>query len=197
MKQIHSIEIFKFVNSWQNMKILDKKTILRFLYRTHVIFVILHFNYQTMSKIRITKQFNFETGHALYGYDGKCKNVHGHSYKLSVTVIGEPITDSNNVKFGMVIDFSDLKKIVKEDIVDVFDHATVFNQNTPHVELAKELQNRGHHVILVDYQPTSENMVVDFANKIIARLPAAIQLHSLRLQETESSFAEWFASDNL
>lgn len=149
-----------------------------------------------MSKIRITKQFNFETGHALYGYDGKCKNVHGHSYKLSVTVIGEPIIDSNNVKFGMVIDFSDLKKIVREDIVDVFDHATVFNQNTPHVELAKELQNRGHHVILVDYQPTSENMVVDFANKIRARLPKDIQLHSLRLQETESSFAEWFASDN-
>jgi 6-pyruvoyltetrahydropterin/6-carboxytetrahydropterin synthase len=160
-------------------------------------FVILQFNYHIMSKIRITKQFNFETGHALYGYDGKCKNVHGHSYKLSVTVIGEPIMDSNNVKFGMVIDFSDLKKIVKEDIVDVFDHATVFNQNTPHVELAKELQNRGHHVILVDYQPTSENMVVDFANKIMARLPKDIQLHSLRLQETESSFAEWFASDNL
>ena len=150
-----------------------------------------------MSKIRITKQFTFETGHALYGYDGKCKNVHGHSYKLSVTVIGSPITDSSNVKFGMVIDFTDLKKIVKEEIVDQFDHATVFNQNTPHVELAKELQNRGHHVILVDYQPTSENMVVDFAGKIMARLPKDIQLHSLRLQETESSFAEWFASDNL
>ena len=115
-----------------------------------------------MSKIRITKQFNFETGHALYGYDGKCKNVHGHSYKLSVTVIGAPITDSTNVKFGMVIDFTDLKKIVKEQIVDVFDHATVFNKNTPHVELAHELDKRGHHVILVDYQPTSENMVIDF-----------------------------------
>jgi 6-pyruvoyltetrahydropterin/6-carboxytetrahydropterin synthase len=150
-----------------------------------------------MSKIRITKQFSFETGHALYGYDGKCKNVHGHSYKLSVTVIGEPITDADNVKFGMVIDFTDLKKIVKEDIVDIFDHATVFNQNTPHVELAKELKDRGHHVILVDYQPTSENMVIDFANKIIARLPHKIHLHSLRLQETESSFAEWFASDNI
>lgn len=149
-----------------------------------------------MSKIRITKQFTFETGHALYGYDGKCKNVHGHSYKLSVTVIGEPITDPTNVKFGMVIDFGDLKKIVKEDIVDVFDHATVFNQNTPHVELAAELKNRGHHVILVDYQPTSENMVIDFADKIKRRLPDNIQLHSLRLQETESSFAEWFQSDN-
>jgi 6-pyruvoyltetrahydropterin/6-carboxytetrahydropterin synthase len=150
-----------------------------------------------MSKIRITKQFSFETGHALYGYDGKCKNVHGHSYKLSVTVIGTPILDQSNVKFGMVIDFSDLKKIVREEIVDVFDHASVFNKNTPHVELAEELKNRGHHVILVDYQPTSENMVIDFAKKISDRLPKEILLHSLKLQETESSFAEWYASDNL
>ena len=150
-----------------------------------------------MSNIRITKQFTFETGHALYGYDGKCKNVHGHSYKLSVTVIGKPISDTSNVKFGMVIDFGDLKKIVKEEIVDLFDHATVFNKNTPHIELAAELKNRGHHVILVDYQPTSENMVIDFSEKIKRRLPESIQLHSLKLQETETSFAEWYQFDNL
>jgi len=149
-----------------------------------------------VANIRITKQFSFETGHALYGYDGKCKNVHGHSYKLSVTVSGQPITDVSNVKYGMVIDFGDLKKIVKEEIVDVFDHATVFNQNTPHVELAKELKARDHHVILVDYQPTSEMMVIDFADKIQKRLPDNIKLFSLKLQETETSFAEWFASDN-
>lgn len=150
-----------------------------------------------MSNIRITKQFSFETGHALYGYDGKCKNVHGHSYKLSVTVIGKPIVDRSNVKFGMVIDFTDLKKIVKEEIVDQFDHATVFNETTPHIELAKELKTRGHHVILVDYQPTSENMVIDFAQRIKNRLPEGITLFSLKLQETDSSFAEWFASYNL
>ncbi|MFS4468957.1 6-pyruvoyl trahydropterin synthase family protein [Maribacter sp. 2210JD10-5] len=149
-----------------------------------------------MANIRITKQFSFETGHALYGYDGKCRNVHGHSYKLSVTVIGIPIRDTANVKLGMVIDFGDLKKIVKEEIVNKFDHATVFNKNTPHVELAKELTERGHNVILADYQPTSENMVIDFAAKIKARLPENILLHSLKLQETETSFAEWFASDN-
>ncbi|MBS4041216.1 MAG: 6-carboxytetrahydropterin synthase [Flavobacteriales bacterium] len=148
-----------------------------------------------MHQIRITKSFTFETGHALYGYDGKCKNVHGHSYKLYVTVIGTPITDSHHVKYGMVIDFGDLKKIVKEEIVDIFDHATVFNQNTPHVELAKELMDRGHHVLLVNYQPTSENMVIDFAQKIQSRLPQNIQLHSLKLQETETSFAEWYAAD--
>lgn len=149
-----------------------------------------------MSFIRITKQFTFETDHALYGYDGKCRNVHGHSYKLSVTVIGKPISDKNHVKYGMVIDFTDLKAIVKEEVVDQFDHATVFNKNTPHVELAKELEDRGHHVILVDYQPTSENLVIDFANRIKNRLPENIKLLSLRLQETESSYAEWFAADN-
>ena len=149
-----------------------------------------------MSNIRITKQFTFETGHALYGYDGKCKNVHGHSYKLSVTVIGTPISDNSHVKFGMVIDFGDLKKIVKAEIVDVFDHATVFNKNTPHVELAAELSKRGHNVLLVDYQPTSEMMVIDFAEKIKKHLPEHITLHSLKLQETETSFAEWYASDN-
>jgi 6-pyruvoyltetrahydropterin/6-carboxytetrahydropterin synthase len=149
-----------------------------------------------MSTIRITKKFNFETGHALYGYDGKCKNVHGHSYKLAVTVSGKPITDNTNPKFGMVIDFTDLKKIVNEEIVDIFDHATVFNKNTPHVELAKELMDRDHHVLLVDYQPTSEMMVIDFAKKINSRLPNDITLHAVKLQETGSSFAEWFASEN-
>ncbi|MFC2109012.1 6-pyruvoyl tetrahydropterin synthase family protein [Bacteroidota bacterium] len=149
-----------------------------------------------MNKIRITKQFDFETGHALYGYDGKCRNVHGHSYKLSVTVIGTPIEDKNDVKYGMVIDFKDLKVIVKDEIVDKFDHATVFNKNTPHVELAHELETRGHSVILVGYQPTSEMMLVDFAQKINAKIPDTIKLHSLRLQETGTSYAEWFASDN-
>lgn len=149
-----------------------------------------------MSQVRVTKQFSFEAGHALYGYDGKCKNVHGHSYHLDVTVIGTPISEISNVKYGMVIDFSDLKKIVKEEIVDVFDHATVFNKNTPHLELANELITRGHHVILVDYQPTSEMMVIDFAEKITDRLPENIKLHAIKLQETDSSFAEWFASEN-
>ena len=149
-----------------------------------------------MSTIRITKQFSFETGHALYGYDGKCRNVHGHSYKLYVTVIGQPISDTTHVKLGMVIDFSDLKVIVKNKIVDIFDHATVFNKNTPHVELAKELADRGHNVLLVDYQPTSEMMIIDFANVIKQELPSHIKLHSLKLQETDSCYAQWFASDN-
>jgi len=148
-----------------------------------------------MNTIRVTKSFGFETGHALFGYDGLCKNVHGHSYKLYVTVVGSPIDDQNHVKNGMVIDFKDLKTIVKSEVVDVFDHATVFNKNTPHVELAKTLFNCGHKVLLVDYQPTSEKMVIDFAHRIASRLPAHIKLHNLRLHETATAYAEWYAKD--
>ncbi|MEM6377959.1 MAG: 6-carboxytetrahydropterin synthase [Bacteroidota bacterium] len=149
-----------------------------------------------MNKIRITKRFTFEAGHALFGYDGKCKNVHGHSYKLSVTVIGSPIEDAAHPKFGMVIDFGDLKKIVNKEIVDPFDHATVFNMKSPYSELAFELEKRGLKVIMVDYQPTSEMMVVDFAEKIQNQLPEHLELFSLKLEETETCFAEWYASDN-
>jgi len=149
-----------------------------------------------MSTIRITKRFSFEAGHALYGYDGKCKNLHGHSYKLSVTVIGAPINDKTNPKFGMVIDFTDLKRIVTEEIIDKFDHSTIFNKNTPHVKLAKTLKDEGHNVLLVDYQPTTECMVTDFAKKITKRLPNNIKLSCLKLQETESSYAEWVSAEN-
>ena len=136
-----------------------------------------------------------ETGHALYGYDGACRNIHGHSYKLYVTVIGLPIDDKEHVKYGMVIDFKDLKKIVNQEVVEVFDHATVFNKNTPHKDLAITLKNNGHKVIMADYQPTCELLVIDFANKIKNRLPSNILLHSLKLQETESSFAQWYEKD--
>lgn len=149
-----------------------------------------------MSIIRITKRFNFEAGHALHGYEGKCKNIHGHSYKLDVTVQGIPIKDRSNPKYGMVIDFADLKKIVKEEIVTPFDHAIVFNKRSPHRDLAEELIKREHNVILVDYQPTIEMMVIDFAERITCKLPKNIQLFSIKLQETASSFAEWFASEN-
>ena len=107
-----------------------------------------------MSNIRITKQFNFETGHALYGYDGKCKNVHGHSYKLSVTVIGKPISDSSNVKFGMVIDFSDLKKIVKanEKIVSFADPTFYLKYLDIHVGKPDAIEDMNHVFSFVPFQ---------------------------------------------
>lgn len=150
-----------------------------------------------MKKIRITKHFDFESAHALYGYDGKCKNIHGHSYHLYVTVIGTPIEDINHHKNGMVLDFGDLKKMVKEEIVDVFDHAIILNGKSPHIALAETLDDHAHRIVLVDYQPTSENMLFDFAERIKKRLPENVSLHSLKLFETANSYAEWFADDQV
>ena len=149
-----------------------------------------------MPKIRITKKFRFEAAHALYGYDGKCKNIHGHNYNLFVTVIGVPVSDSSNVKCGMVMDFGDLKKIVNSEIIEKFDHSVIFNNNSPHNELAKNLANDSHKVVMANYQPTIEEMVIDFANKISSKLPDCVSLHSLKLEETETSYSEWFAADN-
>jgi len=150
-----------------------------------------------MNKIRITKHFDFESAHALYGYDGKCKNIHGHSYHLYVTVIGQPITDSENAKNGMVMDFGDLKVIVKKEIVTKFDHAVVLNENSPHKELANTINDYSHKVVLVPYQPTSENMLLDFSQRIQRQLPQNVLLHSLKLYETANSYAEWFADDQI
>jgi len=152
---------------------------------------------KTSSIVRVTKEFTFETGHALHGYDGLCKNVHGHSYKLAVTVKGTPIDDPSAVKNGMVIDFGDLKKIVKEEVVTPFDHATVLNVRTPHADLAEQMEKRGHKIIRVDYQPTSEMMIIDFAQKIQARLPEHITLVALRLRETGTAYAEWLADEQV
>lgn len=149
----------------------------------------------SLNVIRLTKIFTFETGHALWGYDGKCKNIHGHSYKLFVTIKGTPIEDENNPKLGMVMDFGDLKKIVNEQIVDKLDHAVLLNIHTEHKQLGEHLQKSGHRVIFTTYQPTCENMLIDFAEKIQKHLPQNIQLASLKLYETENSFGEWIASD--
>jgi len=147
-----------------------------------------------MAIIRVTKEFTFEMAHALLGYDGSCRFVHGHSYGLSVTVVGNPVEAINNPKLGMVIDFGDLKKIVKETVVDAFDHALVLNSQTPHGHF-KESKDLFDKLILVDYQPTSENLVADFAGRIAGRLPEHIKLFSLKLRETATSYAEWFEGD--
>jgi 6-pyruvoyltetrahydropterin/6-carboxytetrahydropterin synthase len=146
-------------------------------------------------KIRITKQFHFEAAHALHNYDGKCRNLHGHSYKLLVTVRGEPICDTENPKLGMVLDFGDLKKIVQKIIIDKYDHGVVFNKHFPPKQDFTDKSLYGN-IIFTPYQPTCENMVADFALGIKTHLPAHIELVSIRLFETASSYAEWFASDN-
>ncbi len=145
--------------------------------------------------IRITKDFRFEMAHALKGYDGLCKNIHGHTYELKVTVSGIPVSDENSPKLGMVLDFGDLKKIVKEEIVNHYDHALVLYDKMP-AGLLAELKQNFDRIILKPYNPTSELMLIDFVEIIKKWLPGNITLKHMLLRETTTSYAEWYAEDN-
>lgn len=148
-----------------------------------------------MTKIRVTKEFNFEMAHALWNYDGACRNIHGHSYKLFVTLLGEPISDSNHPKFGMVLDFKDLKQLIKGPIVEFLDHSLVVYRAAEGETLTsvREMYEKVH---VFDFQPTCENLVLYIVEKIQSLLPPEIELHTVKMYETATSFAEWFAEDN-
>ncbi|HRO75037.1 MAG TPA: 6-carboxytetrahydropterin synthase [Crocinitomicaceae bacterium] len=147
-------------------------------------------------KVRVTKKFTFDMAHALFGYDGPCKNIHGHTYHLSVTLIGEPRHDTSDVKLGMVIDFTDLKAIVKQYIIDVFDHALVVNEQASYSR-SDVLTNEFGKVILTPFQPTCENLLLHYVSLIKDKFAPNIQLISMRLEETPNSYSEWLLSDNL
>ncbi len=149
-----------------------------------------------MARIRLTKEFSFESAHALEGYNGKCRHIHGHSYRLYVTVIGEPIADPSNPKYGMVMDFGELKALVGEEIVERMDHAFVMRRTDSADAVSRAICEGFGNVVMVDYQPTCENMLADFAARISRRLPQGVALHSLKMHETATSYAEWYAEDN-
>ena len=147
-----------------------------------------------MKKVRLTKEFKFEMAHALYGYDGLCANIHGHSYRLWVTIRGDLVNQENTAKDGILLDFGLLKQIVKPLIIDKYDHSLVLNENSPHKSLDLSLLNR---VIFLPYQPTSENLVLDFVSILKKKIPRNIELLKVVLSETATSYAEWNADDNL
>ncbi|MDP3452293.1 MAG: 6-carboxytetrahydropterin synthase [Bacteroidales bacterium] len=146
-----------------------------------------------MSIIRVTKEFRFEGAHALTGYDGKCRHIHGHSYSLFVTLKGSPKGDSTHPKSGMVLDFSELKSLVNELIIEPFDHALILRKDA---KLATEIERDYCNVIITDFQPTCENLAIYFADIIKNRLPDHLKLSGLKLYETPTSFVEWVADDN-
>jgi len=149
-----------------------------------------------MTIIRLTKEFSFEAAHALDGYDGPCRELHGHSYRLFVTVKGTPLATAGDPKEGMVMDFGVLKRIVNDEIIAQYDHALILQRSGETEALRKMLAQQFRNIVEVDYRPTCENMLADFADRIRTRLPQGVELHALRLHETATSFAEWFAEDN-
>lgn len=149
-----------------------------------------------MAIIRLTRCFSFEMAHALEGYDGLCSGIHGHSYRLQVTIKGEPCGNPYDPKYGMVMDFGLLKQIVNEQIISRLDHTLVLRRSEQSGDVKASLAKYYDRILLVDYQPTSENLLNDFAERLLESLPDEVELYSLRLHETENSFAEWFAEDN-
>ncbi|MCP4310061.1 MAG: 6-carboxytetrahydropterin synthase [Bacteroidetes bacterium] len=148
-----------------------------------------------MGKIRVTKEFNFETAHSLWNYDGACRNIHGHSYRLFVTLKGTPITDSSDPKFGMVLDFKDLKTLVKGPVVDFLDHSLVVYREAEG-EVLTAVGTMYEKVHFFDFQPTCENLVLFIVDTIRGKLPSSLELHSVKLYETATSYGEWYAEDN-
>lgn len=148
-----------------------------------------------MGKIRVTKEFSFEMAHALWNYDGACKNIHGHSYRLFVTIKGTPVSDPKDPKFGMVLDFKDLKLLVKKPIVDFFDHSLVLYKEAEG-EALSQLRSMYEKVYLFDFQPTCENLLLYIVDKIQNSLPSSLELHSVKLYETATSYGEWYSDDN-
>jgi 6-pyruvoyltetrahydropterin/6-carboxytetrahydropterin synthase len=145
--------------------------------------------------LRVTKTFTFDMAHALYGYDGPCKNIHGHTYKLSVTLKGKALENPESPKNGMLIDFTEFKKLVNTEVIDVYDHSLVLNLDSPHSKISG-LNENFEKIHYVTFQPTCENLLLDMCSKIKKVLPNHLQLKNMKLEETPSSYAEWFMDDN-
>ena len=139
-------------------------------------------------RIRLTKLFSFDAAHVLENYPGKCKHIHGHTYHLHVTILGEIKNELNHPYNGMVIDFSELKSWIQASVLDLFDHALLLHKDSITSKLDFPEKDR---IYFTSYSPTCENMLLDIVERLKKSIPATIQLCEVRLQETPSSFATW------
>lgn len=138
--------------------------------------------------IQVTKIFRFEMAHAIDGYQGPCKNIHGHTYILHVTITRKNTDDQYVPSPGFVFDFKELKKIVKESVIKKLDHSLVlssaFLKNQPAFAVAENIQ-------IWEVEPSAENILIYIKNTIENILPAEISIENLKLYETSDSYAEW------
>lgn len=133
--------------------------------------------------LSVTKTFRFEAAHSISNHEGMCRNIHGHSYVLEVSVKGTPGNKSN-----MVIDFKDLKRVVEQQVIKEYDHVLFLKKNDLNVTMMKNSLSR---VIWFDEEPTAEYLLLDVVGRIQHVLPEPVVLCRLKLHETETSFAEW------
>ncbi|ASU34003.1 6-pyruvoyl trahydropterin synthase family protein [Mucilaginibacter xinganensis] len=141
--------------------------------------------------IVITKIFNFEMAHALDGYDGACRNIHGHSYELHVTISSVKADDTCFPAPGFIIDFKELKQLVNRAVIEKFDHKLVLSRGyLSKFPALKTLEN----LEILEAEPSVENLLLYSKQAISEMLPPTLTLQRLKLYETKSSYAEWLAS---
>ena len=138
--------------------------------------------------LQLTKIFHFEMAHAIYGYIGNCKNIHGHSYKLHVTVKPAIPGQEYIPAPGLILDFKELKHLVNSIIIEKFDHKLLLSEN--YISAQQDLYPKENLVIWA-VEPSAENMLIFIAKSLIEKLPEHIKLAKLKLYETGDSYAEW------
>lgn len=138
--------------------------------------------------LKVTKIFRFELAHAIHGYNGLCKNIHGHSYILHVTVGAHTKSDEYLPSTGFIIDFKDLKRIIRDAVVTPFDHGLILSEEylKHHPEMSK-MENL--HVWKME--PSVENILLYIKHQISSKFPEGVLLVKLKLYETNDSYAEF------
>ncbi|MBI1780945.1 MAG: 6-carboxytetrahydropterin synthase [Sphingobacteriales bacterium] len=127
--------------------------------------------------------------HAIDGYAGACKNIHGHSYELHVTVSGNDASGDDYIPApGFILDFKELKKLMMRTVMDTFDHKLVLSRDY----LSKKTDiSSFENLVEWDVEPTAENLLIYIRKKLEKELPVTIKLNSLKIYETKDSYAEW------
>ncbi|MCL5019928.1 MAG: 6-carboxytetrahydropterin synthase QueD [Patescibacteria group bacterium] len=129
---------------------------------------------------KVTKKINFSYGHRLLNYTGKCKYLHGHNGELEIDIASDTLDER-----GMVMDFSDVKKIVKEWIDNNIDHKMLLRYDDPLLEYLKE---KGEPIFIMETNPTAENIAKLIFDFMVSQ---GLPVHEVRLWETETSFATY------
>lgn len=137
--------------------------------------------------LRLTKIFTFETAHAIYGYTGACKNIHGHSYELHVTVASPADDDNFLTATGIAFDFKEIKQIVGSAVIRQFDHKLILSARFLAAHPAFSLPE---NLLIWENEPTAENILIYIKKTLCDKLPPRIRLVYLKLYETKDSYAE-------
>ncbi|EMR03391.1 6-carboxytetrahydropterin synthase QueD [Cesiribacter andamanensis] len=148
-----------------------------------------------MNTIRISRTCAFYASYALQASDGHCKPIQAHYYKLRVTLLGTPKAAGPAGHGGLCMHFDDLKRFIEAFVVKPWEGALLLHQDAPAglIESWKKIDKK---LVLLPYQPTCENLLLDIRTTLLEHLPPGAILHSLRLSETDATYMEWNSADN-